>query len=357
MAGASDALASTALGEGITSGLSTISNTTKGSTWLPWLDAGATSYFGAKGINDIANGIFTPETAMEVAPLAQMFKPLTYYIKNTTNTAWHSPYAQYPRYYLGKLYYGSDAELPTLYRKMYNIPQVNDNKMQISPIYNRFAYLSGEESPLITNMTTDVPVRSHSTSWAKADVLAFPGKTLLGKHVVSTRPSDTFTFGDVLSVNPKKVTYISGRPKVLKVAGQRGMKTLSSQQAEDVIRNHAFGSNNNYRDYEVALQNITRHNFKSPTLKDYKFMDWVFQPQYRSRVIPFEDLSNPSISQLNRFPEWVGDLLGNQLYRMYLSNPKEWRNILYHPASSVEFQFRNAKGIELKDDIPGYNGK
>ncbi len=76
VAGVGDALASSAIGQGITNGLGLVSNAASNSTWLPWLDAAATSYFGAHGLQDIANGNFTPETALEVAPLMQMAKPV-----------------------------------------------------------------------------------------------------------------------------------------------------------------------------------------------------------------------------------------------------------------------------------------
>lgn len=72
MAGASDALASTALGEGITSGLSTISNVAKGNTLLPWLDAGATSLSISDGVRRMRNGDFSPEAVLEAAPLTRV---------------------------------------------------------------------------------------------------------------------------------------------------------------------------------------------------------------------------------------------------------------------------------------------
>ncbi len=74
--GAGEALAGTALGQGISSGLGMVANVASNSTWLPWLDAAATSYFGAHGLQDIANGKFTPETALEVMPLGKAVSPI-----------------------------------------------------------------------------------------------------------------------------------------------------------------------------------------------------------------------------------------------------------------------------------------
>ena len=74
--GAGEAVAGTALGQGITNGLGIVANAASNNTWLPWIDAGVTSIFGAKGLQDMANGKFTPETAMEVMPLMQLGKPM-----------------------------------------------------------------------------------------------------------------------------------------------------------------------------------------------------------------------------------------------------------------------------------------
>lgn len=330
-------------------------NALNGDTPVELMESATT---GNKGIfnNPYANLALDFSVPVGVAGIANAPK-IAQGAKALGNAAWHSTYTQYPRYYLGKLYYGLDTELPTLYRKLGDIPQINNRRIQLSPVFNRFAYITGEESPLITNMTTDVPVRSHAANWDKFDVLAFPGKTLLGKHVISTRPSDTFTFGDLITARPQNVSYISGRPRALRIAEQRGMNTITSQEAKDISRRHTFSSSNDYSDYAKELQSLTRASFHSPTIKDYKFMDWVFQPQYKSKVYPFQDLSNPSIANLENMPGGFAELFGNSLYRSYLSNPEEWRNVLYHPASSVEDRFRTSKGIELKDDIPFFKKK
>lgn len=78
LAGASDAVASTRFGQGLTDIMATAANTAKNSKWFPWADMAASSYFGADGINRMMNGEFSPETALEVMPLAQMWRPLTF---------------------------------------------------------------------------------------------------------------------------------------------------------------------------------------------------------------------------------------------------------------------------------------
>lgn len=69
---AGDALAGTSLGQAATRGLGIIANAAKNSTLLPWADAAVTSGFGAKGMQDVGNGTFTPETAMDLMPLVQV---------------------------------------------------------------------------------------------------------------------------------------------------------------------------------------------------------------------------------------------------------------------------------------------
>ncbi len=92
VAGTADAVAGTAIGQGITNGLGIVTNAASNSTWLPWADAAATSYFGAHGLQEMANGNFTPETALEVAPLMQMAKPMYNAGKAISNSikAYHS---------------------------------------------------------------------------------------------------------------------------------------------------------------------------------------------------------------------------------------------------------------------------
>ena len=76
LAGAGDAWAGTTLGQGVANGLGILANTAKNSTFLPWLDAAATSHFGAQGLQDVKNGNFTPETAMDLMFLEPIAKPM-----------------------------------------------------------------------------------------------------------------------------------------------------------------------------------------------------------------------------------------------------------------------------------------
>lgn len=338
--GAGDVVAGTAIGQALGAGLKNA---------LPYIDAGMTSWGGAEAAKDIANNQTNVFTALELFPATRVVKPLTKNAKQIGNEIWHSTWAQYPRYYLGKMYYGKNTELPTLYRKLRNIPELNKSKIQISPVYNRFEYLDGTESPLITNMTTDVPVRSHASNWDDADVISFSGKTLLGKHVISTRPSDTFTYGNIISVKPDKVTYISGRPEALKLAEERGMNTVTNPQAQNYISNHVL-NDKNYSGYAHELQRLSRSIAKAPTEKDYKFMDWVFQPQFKSEVIPYRDLGNLKLDELDNLPTSLQNAIFNADSRIYLKDPTEWVNVIYDPETTAEEEFRMPLGIKLKKE-------
>ena len=74
--GAGDAAAGTALGQAMTSTLSPLAQLMLSSRYMPYVNAGLSSIFAAHGLNDIMNGKFTPQTAMDIAPLTQLAKPM-----------------------------------------------------------------------------------------------------------------------------------------------------------------------------------------------------------------------------------------------------------------------------------------
>ena len=54
------------------------------------------------------------------------------------------------------------------------------------------------------------------------------------------------------------------------------------------------------------------------------------------------------MDDLELLPEVIFKRLGNTTSRKSLLNPKEWRNVLYDPATTAEEKFRSSKGIDLK---------
>lgn len=289
-----------------------------------------------------------------------------------------SPIMQYVRYPIGKIRFGFDAQLPTLYRKVKSLPTIENGTIKISTPQNRFAFENGygEESPLITNFTTDAPVRSHSAgNWDRGVTLAIPGKKLLGKNVISTRPSDTFTYGNDIQVNVGDVTAITGRQKEIDFLTNRGINTITSDKlkskfAEDAVKYmqdiaktratypKVFGQKGivllkpktpieDFSNYAAEVENTSRDFFTSPTLKDYKFMDYVFRPKYTSETIPVYNVS--SLESLNQAPQ-LGEWVGEDTKRMYLLDANRWKNVMYDPSTFAESQFRQGLNIGLKPE-------
>lgn len=293
-----------------------------------------------------------------------------------------NPKMQYVRYGLGKIngwVHGYNPKLPTLYRKVKGMPVLKDGKVVFSTPENRFAYEKGlgQESPMITNFTSDVAVRRHADgNWNWAPTLAMPGESLLGKNVISTRPSDTFTFGDIISIPAKKVTAITGRQKELDYFNDLGIKTLTSPEAQSsfgndlatymadvrtartrnakILERKKMGymtprrkwPEKDFNDYASEIQKVTRSNFRNPTIEDYEFMDYVFRPQYTSEVVPNMDLTDA----ITLYPSLVGSWYGDSGRRMYIANPDEWVNVVYDPYSPAEALFRKSRGIDLKPE-------
>ncbi len=251
------------------------------------------------------------------------------------------PVGQYLRFIGGKFKYGFDAKLPVLYRRISNALQITNNKVQISPINNRFAYQSGEKSPLITNFTTDQPVLpNNGGDWTGRDIVALDGNILLGKNIISTRPSDTFTFGDIITVPKSKVKIISGNGG--DITSNKAMSLYSEYNSLSPIQK---GLNKEiFLNYEQELRNLVNNNFKAPTIKDYEFMDYVFAPKYSSQVVPKTDFSSGVPAPLTR-------AFSNAQSRRYLFS-NNWRNVMYDPATTAEDEFRKGLGIVLKSKIP-----
>ena len=347
-------------------------------------EAALTSGFGAHGLTKALNGNVhgledAAMTALEILPLGQLTKPML----NTGIEVLEKYPAlyQYPRYAVGKFKYGFDAQLPTLYRKVKNLPKIKDGRMMVSNPRSRFAFDNGygEESPVITNFTTDVPVRSHSSgNWDRGLTLAFPGKTLLGKNVISTRPSDTFTFGNNISVPVGDVTAFTGRPKEISFLQNSGVKTISSPDAEifwesgvaDLVDKIAkaratnakiFSKRgngipllklktpvDNFDNYATTIENLARETFRSPTTRDYEFMDYVFKPLYRTETIP--KIDDFTIQALDNYPA-LGEWIGNSERRRYLEDPWRWENLMYDPLTPIESEFRKKLNIGLKPEF------
>lgn len=289
------------------------------STWV----GAATRNNGRSYFDNVASGEGTGNTAGNVA--IDMLTPFAIGgAKNLASSAAklgksiyysNKPIGQYARFVGGKFKYGFDAKLPDLIRRTENpMPKLyqmrRNSPIVVSPIENRFRFKStGKQSPVITNFTTDLPVISNNGgSWEGFDINIINGNQLLGKNVISTKPMDTFTYGNKI------------------IVPRRAIKTISSKQGTVP---------------EKQLMQKFLETYRRPTLKDYQFMDYVFQPKYSSEVIP-----NTPLTFNNMSTHPLGDYLSNADMRTRLNQP--WKNVMYDIAPPVESEFRDNLGIVLR---------
>lgn len=318
----------------------------------PYFNAALTSSGVADAGNKIVHGqvgnslLQDALTALEFAPLGNMMMKAKggYGFLEGVNETWkdvekaHPIVGQAPRYVMGKFKYGFDAQLPQLIRRTENplsSPSAFSRQVYWTNPNPRFAHLDLTPSPVITNMTTDQSVLSHGIdSWEGFDYNILPGKYLLGKHVISTKPMDTFTFGDVWKVPKKAVTTISGKNPDSSLHSLY-TTALDNKESKDL--------------YEQALQAEAEKVLKHPTAKDYQFMDYVFRPQYTSDVVDKAALNGKSMKEV--FPEdlpiTLREVISNTTARNHLFNDKLWHNVYYDPIPDVEARFRDEHGIEL----------
>ena len=314
-------------------------------------------YLGAmkSGAGDFANLLFVADGAVQGA-----------------KALYNAPViGQFPRYIGGKFKYGFDAELPMLYRKLRGVvPEVENGKVTFTNTPTRFQYKKTGEDPRITNFTTDAPVRAHQKGkWYDTDVFAIDGKSLLGKKVVSTRPSDTFTYDDLIRTKASNTHYLTGNPERLAEAKAAGYKVHTSERLqneynkaesayrqalkEQAKRNEGRRIKFNgvkeeyyFPEYARALEYETRNLFRSPTKKDYEFMDYVFRPEYKSEVI--DNIQSPFyIETMEQYPK-LGEWYHGPYSKEYLTDPTRWQNVMYDPATNAEYLWREANGVDAK---------
>ena len=300
----------------------------------------ADMYFALKGAKELSDG--NQYGVLGMVPVAGKALPE---IKNVAKQIYFSdnPNAQYLRYIGGKIKYGFDAQFPDLYRRYSILPDMSQKYTIVSPINSRFAYDSGDVSPLISNFTTDYPVLPNSGGdWSTRPILRLPGKSLLGKNVISTRPSDTFTFGENIKVPTKNIQVFDQN------TNQKLLKAFELMQKNADSRKSGRFLLEKPRDYgsefeQALLEEATKAN--RPRLKDYQFMDYVLRPKYTSQVHDTDILNSKNL------PEDLLDALSNTQSRKQLLDG-HYKNVVYNPASPVESQFRESVGIVERNKIP-----
>lgn len=277
----------------------------------------AGGYVGSKLGEYIAPEQYKKEGAIIGGTLGGITTPALKMLPSAVNNVIYSnnPKSQYLRYALGKFKYGFDAQLPDLIRRTSKpMPKINvlrrNSNIGVSPLENRFRFKSNRQvSPVITNFSTDLPViPNNGGDWSGFDINIIKGRNLLGKNVISTKPQDTFTYGDIITVPKKDITVISSN---------RGLVP------------------------EEKLQEEFFKVYRRPTEKDYKFMDFVFQPKYTSGVIPNTPITN------NQHPLFKYYSDGDMRSRL----KQNWKNVMYDIAPTVESEFRDNLGIVLRSQL------
>lgn len=394
--GGGEAVAGTALGQGITNGLGIVANVASNNTWLPWVDAGLTSYFGAKGLQDIANGKFTPETALEVAPLTQMAKPMYEAGKGTYDvgkelydtgalwdkyTTFQGRFGNYGDNLLTNIYgtYARRLGLPDkaripadVIRKIGGDVSIDSNGMV------NFTGHKGFAGNAHINTTLDRPVVSHiKGNWDGKDTYLFPTRDFIDQTnngaLKSIEPSDAFANGAEVSISPNRVTVISGDVNTLKRAKEAGMQTLSSPRLRRMYNNEkykGYQSNENSRfnitktpedallPYATEMQRLQSMR-GTPTLADFRLLEQ--QTGLNAGVAPISEYSNAiyslnnilrgnSVSNIRPYIYPNGrevDLTPKKIKReLNLIQKAKYNNVFYDPATYAEFNWKNSIGLK-----------
>lgn len=396
--GASDALAGTALGKGITAGL------TKAS---PYIDASMTSWGGAEAGKDIINGKPDAFTALELFPAIRVVKPVTINAKEIGKNASNAIKTAYDngtiwdRYTTlgGRFGNYSDNPFVNVYATMarrYGLPdkaripadafrKIATQEGEIIPVNNNVVDLTGGKRLGYnhTNFTLDRGVTSHD--WWNGDVFdtyVVPTNKILhyAKKVPgslkSIEPSDMFLdASDKLLFKPKEVTLISGDQEALIKARNTGMQTLSSPKLRKLFNEQKKTFKKNlelYKNKSIIqkpdLPKFTGYNppYSSevnrlisqrgaPTLKDFNLLEKETGlnagvaplSEYYNAVNQLQSIYNPSIADIlnNNIPNYVypnGRVVNwsDAKKELDLVQKAKYNKVFYDPVTYAELNWK-----------------
>ena len=225
---AGDALAATAAGQRLTSGLNFAANAIGRNKMWPWIDAGLTSVFGAHGIDKVASGDIhnvgdVIETGLDLLPLSQLARPVANTagrIGNTVRETVNSAVDKFPWTYripenpnmayrrMGPLerdWLMEGNELST--RDTNILTEAESKAARTDPKYNittknglRFNFFkAGAEHGGRKQFAKGQPWRGTTVTHGEEQVLAIPGKDLpwvSGRHYEGPQGTG-FRVGDV----------------------------------------------------------------------------------------------------------------------------------------------------------------
>ena len=366
-----DAAAATTVGQGLTNFLAPVATSTiAGAPALEWANIGLSSLSAAHGASQaIEDGGISPMTALEIAPMLQVAKPVTeaampYYNASKTYLqneypAIFDPYTSWDAtlgYHgdnifsraigtMGRRYgYTPKAEMPELHRRL-NIHKPSGFRMTDDGRFIMSSGRTGEGHDGIVNFGTSEAARSHSSHKALSGVDDFivDPRAIGNVEFKSIQPSDTFFEVPELAVDPKYVTFVSGNPETLNFARSIGMRTLSSprlralQQASlpkeeggSGLMSKLFSAGRS--DSSAGARGVEIQRLSSmrgaPTIQDYAFFE--NQTGLNSGVIP-----NRAFNAEN-----AESILGRW---GRVGRSPVFNHVIYDPATNIEALYRKAK--------------
>lgn len=303
--------------------------------------------------NNIDN--FNTVTPDDISRIVQRRYPYTHERINpfTSNSRWGRKF----RANVGRIFY-PDAEMPTVYRKTNPVPDIVEGNIQMTNPRTR--WVDTNDQPFtVTNMTTDLPVRPHKTAkrgWMESNAYAYSGNELLDYDLWSTRPSDTFSVNEHVEVPVNKTRVVSGDTEFVDVASQKGLNVTTNEELQRLYREAASSdrfTKADYGPYAKAVQEEITSSYRRPTAKDYKYMDFVYRPVFRSNVFDKSLFTEP-IEAVRTVYGKSPDELDPFRLRAF---EEDWfnSNVLYDSSTPAEHGLRGILGI--KQAGYGYGGK
>lgn len=157
------------------------------------------------------------------------------------------------------------------YRNISNIPAVDNGLVSLT-----------KDNGVIHNFTTDLPFRPHSSySYTYPHVLATSAENLAGNVPIVGDPMDTFFLkSSAIKAPANKSIFISGDKNALRIAKERGLKTLTSDKLQEEfgkIESLLQHSPDEMKLFDFAvpyrqeLDNLITTKLGRPSFRDYQF--------------------------------------------------------------------------------------
>lgn len=237
-------------------------------------------------------------------------------------------------------------------RNIDGLPNVEGGKVQL-----------GNSSKLLTNFTTDLPFRLHAwyPNISGPTYMVVSPRAFKGKKFFSIKPSDSFLDTREAEVTPNQVRIISGDPRILRDAENKGMRTLTSDRLQNLFK---LGSEVNQKEYDLGMNGAVRNFQNADRAADN--LQWrdvhidypkegVVTP-YRAEVdkLITQNFGRPSIKDYQTLQDITGldagvttefnpEFLKNAIDP--LANKDMFNGVYYSVTSPIEEQLMNSIGL------------